>query len=63
MFKQDVLEPLVVDEQIIKSATEVASMLLRIDDLIARNNQNASWTTWLWSGNGGYGRRYRYVVD
>jgi chaperonin GroEL (HSP60 family) len=35
MFKQDVLEPLVVKEQIIKSATEVASMLLRIDDVIA----------------------------
>lgn len=35
MFKQDVLEPLVVKEQIIKSATEAASMLLRIDDVIA----------------------------
>ncbi len=35
MFKQDVLERLVVKEQIIKSATEVASMLLRIDDVIA----------------------------
>lgn len=35
MFKQGVLEPLVVKEQIIKSATEVSSMLLRIDDVIA----------------------------
>lgn len=35
MFKQDVLEPLVIKEQIIKSATEAASMLLRIDDVIA----------------------------
>jgi archaeal chaperonin len=35
MFKQDVLEPLVVKEQIIKSATEAASMLLKIDDVIA----------------------------
>ena len=35
MFKQDVLEPLVVKEQMIKSATEAASMLLRIDDVIA----------------------------
>src|SRR5256712_3602997 len=35
MFKQDVLEPLVVKEQIIKSATEVASMLMKIDDVIA----------------------------
>jgi len=31
----DVLEPLVLKEQIIKSATEVASMLLKIDDVIA----------------------------
>jgi len=35
MFKQNVLEPLAVKQQIIKSATEVASMLLRIDDVIA----------------------------
>ena len=35
MFKQDVLEPLAVKEQIIKSATEAACMLLRIDDVIA----------------------------
>ncbi|HKR57304.1 MAG TPA: thermosome subunit beta, partial [Candidatus Nitrosopolaris sp.] len=35
MIKQNVLEPLVVKEQIIKSATEAASMILRIDDVIA----------------------------
>jgi thermosome len=35
MYKQNVLEPLVVKQQIIKSATEVASMILRIDDVIA----------------------------
>jgi thermosome len=35
MFKQDVVEPSIVKEQIIKSATETASMLLRIDDVIA----------------------------
>jgi chaperonin GroEL (HSP60 family) len=35
MFKQNVLEPLVVKQQVIKSATEVVSMLLRIDDVIA----------------------------
>jgi thermosome len=35
MFKLNVLEPLVVKKQIIKSATEVAAMLLRIDDVIA----------------------------
>jgi archaeal chaperonin len=35
MFKQNVLEPLVVKQQIIKSATEVVTMILRIDDVIA----------------------------
>ena len=35
MSKLDIFEPLSVKEQIIKSATEVASMLLRIDDVIA----------------------------
>src|SRR2546426_10825719 len=34
MYKQNVLEPLAVKQQIIKSATEVASMILRIDDVI-----------------------------
>ena len=33
--KMDVVEPLAVKEQIIKSATEAASMILRIDDVIA----------------------------
>jgi thermosome len=35
MYKQNVLEPLVIKQQIIKSATEVVSMILRIDDVIA----------------------------
>jgi archaeal chaperonin len=35
MSKLDIFEPLSVKEQIIKSATEVASMILRIDDVIA----------------------------
>jgi thermosome len=35
MAEQDIVEPLSVKEQIIKSATEVASMILRIDDVIA----------------------------
>jgi len=35
MMKLNVYEPLAVKEQIIKSATEVASMILRIDDVIA----------------------------
>ncbi|HXW03240.1 MAG TPA: thermosome subunit beta [Nitrosarchaeum sp.] len=35
MLALDVVEPLVVKEQIIKSATEAANMILRIDDVIA----------------------------
>ncbi|HEV2390565.1 MAG TPA: thermosome subunit beta [Nitrososphaerales archaeon] len=35
MYKDNVLEPLSVKEQIVKSATEAASMILRIDDVIA----------------------------
>ncbi len=35
MLSLDVVEPLVVKEQIIKSATEAANMILRIDDVIA----------------------------
>ncbi len=35
MHKSDVVEPLAVKEQIIKSSTEAACMILRIDDVIA----------------------------
>jgi chaperonin GroEL (HSP60 family) len=35
MYLKEVLEPLAVKEQYIKSATEAACMLLRIDDMIA----------------------------
>src|SRR6476620_9943612 len=35
MYELNVLEPTVIKEQIIKSATETACMLLRIDDVIA----------------------------
>ena len=35
MLSIDVVEPIVVKEQIIKSATEAACMVLRIDDVIA----------------------------
>ena len=35
MFRLDIVEPLVVKEQIIKSATEAACMILRIDDVVA----------------------------
>ena len=62
MFKQDVLEPLVVKEQIIKSATETACMILRIDDVIASSKSKTppslqvvvavewvEWEEWVWS--------------
>ncbi len=35
MYSLDIVEPLAVKEQLIKSATETASMILRIDDVIA----------------------------
>ncbi len=35
MWAKDVLEPMVVKEQIVKSASEAASMIVRIDDVIA----------------------------
>ena len=41
MFKQNVLEPVVVKQQIIKSATEAACMILRIDDVIASSKSKA----------------------
>jgi len=42
MFSLDIVEPLVVKEQIIKSATEVACMILRIDDVIAVSGAGGS---------------------
>jgi chaperonin GroEL (HSP60 family) len=35
MMKEGVIEPVVVKEQAIKSAVEAASMILRVDDVIA----------------------------
>jgi chaperonin GroEL (HSP60 family) len=35
MEKSDVLEPLMVKEQVLKSATETANMILRIDNVVA----------------------------
>ena len=40
MSALDIVEPLVVKEQIIKSATEAASMILRIDDVIASSKSS-----------------------
>jgi thermosome len=41
MAKLDVYEPLSVKEQIVKSASEVATMILRIDDVIAASKMKA----------------------
>jgi chaperonin GroEL (HSP60 family) len=41
MSKAGVFEPLIVKKQIIKSATEAASMILKIDDIIAAGKMRA----------------------
>ena len=46
MFALDIIEPVAVKEQIIKSATEAACMILRIDDVIASSGAK---------GGGGHG--------
>jgi chaperonin GroEL (HSP60 family) len=63
MFKQDVLEPLVVKEQIIKSATEAASMLLRIDDVIAGSKSKMPPGPPGGGGMGGMGGGYGGGMD
>jgi thermosome len=42
MLEKDVIEPVGVKEQIIKSATECTCMLLRIDDVIASSKKGSS---------------------
>ena len=41
MEAEEVFEPSAVKEQIIKSSTEAASMILRIDDVIASSKSKA----------------------
>jgi chaperonin GroEL (HSP60 family) len=55
MFKQNILEPVVIKEQIIKSATEAACMLLRIDDVIASSKSKAPPGGGMPGGMGGMG--------
>src|SRR5918993_274733 len=55
MFKQNILEPVVIKEQIIKSATEAACMLLRIDDVIASSKSKAPPGGGMPAGMGGMG--------
>jgi archaeal chaperonin len=42
MFEKDIIEPVGVKEQIIKSATECACMLLRIDEVVASGKKGPS---------------------
>jgi thermosome len=42
MRKKNIIEPLAVKEQILKSATEAAAMLLRIDDVLAASRSSGS---------------------
>lgn len=42
LFKKDVIEPVSVKEQMIKSATECTCMILRIDDVIAGSKASSS---------------------
>src|SRR5487761_149829 len=41
LFKKDIVEPVSVKEQVIKSATECACMILRIDDVIAGGSKGS----------------------
>jgi chaperonin GroEL (HSP60 family) len=56
LASKNIYEPLLVKEQIIKSATEAASMILRIDDVIsASKSKGAGAPPQPGAGAGGYG--------
>src|ERR671910_249476 len=56
LASKNIYEPLLVKEQIIKSATEAASMILRIDDVIAASkSKGAGAPPRPGAGAGGYG--------
>jgi chaperonin GroEL (HSP60 family) len=42
MYKKNIIEPLAVREQLLKSATETTAMILRIDDILAAARGNAA---------------------
>jgi thermosome len=58
MLGDDVVEPLAVKEQIIRSATEAACMILRIDDVIASGKMKSPPTPPGGMGGGGMGGDY-----
>jgi chaperonin GroEL (HSP60 family) len=41
MHKKNIIEPLAVKEQVLKSATETTAMILRIDDILSAARGNA----------------------
>ena len=53
LASKNIYEPLLVKEQIIKSATEAASMILRIDDVISASKSKGAGVPP--GGAGGYG--------
>lgn len=53
MSKLDIVEPLAVKEQIVKAATEAASMILRVDDVIASNKTSSGGQNMSPPGMGG----------
>ena len=55
LASKDVYEPLLVKEQIIKSATETASLILRIDNVIAASKSKGAGAPPPGAGAGGYG--------
>jgi len=58
LASKDVYEPLLVKEQIIKSATETASLILRIDNVIAASKSKGAGAPpgpGAGAGTGGYG--------
>jgi len=55
MSKVNIFEPLSVKKQIIKSANEAASMILKIDDIIAAGKMKAPPTPPGGGGMGGMG--------
>ncbi len=55
MYKEGVIEPLRIKKQAIKSASEVAVMILRIDDIIAAGKSANQQPQMPQGGMGGYG--------
>jgi chaperonin GroEL (HSP60 family) len=63
LASKNIYEPFLVKEQIIKSATEAASMILRIDDVISASKSNGAGPpprpeAGGYGGAGGYGDGY-----